>query len=63
MWTDDLLMLLTYMNKFFPNVLIDHIDRSGIIHCTSFHKIDLFMFKARPDKMIYLLEVLNADPA
>lgn len=62
MWTTDLLTLFMYMSEMFPQVLIDHVDSNGIVHCTSFHKVDLFMFKARHDKMEYLAEIFNADP-
>ena len=62
MLTDDLLMLLTYINNYYPDVLIDHIDNDGIVYCSSFHKIDLFMFRARTDRADYLAGIFSKDP-
>lgn len=62
MLTDDLLMLLTYINHYYPDVLIDHIDNDGIVYCSGFHKIDLFMFRARTDKADYLAGIFSKDP-
>ena len=60
MWARDLIHLLNVLATNFPNVLIDHIDENGIVHCTSFHKISLRQFLDAPatGKVDYLRHVL-----
>lgn len=62
MHTDDLILLLLLMNEYYPNVLISHIDPNGIVYCTSFHKVDLFLFRAHKNKLEYLAEIFSQDP-